>query len=263
MRLRLAPLAALVLATGACIDPLEAPDGRFGTVNVRTVGNGVDSYALVPEAAFYGETNTTIGSFVGDTCVIAAYSATQQGSFAQSLNAGDQVILNISGRTDSLRPIANSSIRYYTLGANGVIPFIPGDTLRVTVPGATPGYPAATAQLRTAEPFTHDPIGVPEANQDITVTWTPAPAPGSQMTVSLRYANSFSPGPLNEQAFCSFTDDGSGTIRADFLNGWRTALNDSRETRLNRLRTTEVLVDPRTRLAVISTFGRPLPSLVQ
>lgn len=261
MRARLLLLAVLTLATSACLETLQPPNGRFGTITVAALDNGGGSFVMRPEAAFYDKTDLSYVPATSDTCVLAAYNPTQTVSGSLfTLNAGDFLFTSIGGRTDTLVPIPNINIRVYTPLRPFGIPYNPGDTLSVTVPGAPRGFPASAITVKTSEAFTHGAIGVPAANADLDLSWTPATAPGSQMTFSLRYANSFSTGDLNEQVFCSFVDDGTGVIDSDYLSGWRNALNDNRTTRAARVRSREVLVDGRTRLSIISTYGQPLAS---
>ena len=263
MRLRFASLVAVLVLTTACIDSIDVPNGRFGTIAAAALDNGGGGYVMDPEAAFYGETDLGYTPFPNDTCIVLAYSnVTTVNSSLVTLNAGDRLFTSVSGRVDTLVPIPGINIRVYTPVRTNGIPFIPGDTLSITVPGTASGFPASAISVRTAEPFTHSAIGIPGENQPLTVTWTPAPAPGSQMTFSLRYANATSTAGLNEQVFCSFNDDGAAVIGADYLNGWRTALNDQRSTRAVRIRSREVLVDTRTKLSVISSFAQPLPVFV-
>ncbi len=263
MRVRVLILSALVLALGACLSPLEIPFGRFGTISVRTFDDGAAGFLMAPEAAFYDQTELSYQPYLSDTCFVLDYIAPNDNNFttARTLDAGEFIVTNVSGRTDSLAPVPNLAIRLYESMAPFGYPFVPGDTLTVTVPGATGGFPAAVVKVKTAEPFTHGPVGVPAANENLALTWTPAPSPGTQITFSMRYANNLSTGGLNEQVFCSFVDDGTGTVRASYLDGWRTATNDLRDVRVVRVRANEIEIDNRTRLALVSTYGLPLPPI--
>ena len=259
MRARVLSLAVLVLASTACVDTLPTPNGRFGTITAGAYDNGGGSFVMRPEAAFYDKTDLSYVPVVGDTCVIAPYSALQSVSGGLvTLNAGEFLFTSIGGRVDTMTTIAGLLIRVYTPLRPQGIPYTPGDTLSVTVPGALGGFPASAISVRTAEAFTHGAIGIPAENIGLPLAWTPAPSAGSQMTFSLRYANSVSGGALNEQVFCSFIDDGAASINSNYLGGWRTAVNDSRSTRALRVRSREVTVDARTRLSIISTYGQPL-----
>ena len=258
MRLRAFPLLAFAVFATACIKGLETPEGRFGAISVPAWDNDAAGYVMAPEAAFYGKTDLTFAPFTTDTCLVAGYSPTASVTPGLvTLNAGNFLFTQIGTRTDTLAPIPNINIRVYVPLRSTGIPFIPGDTLSITIPGTT-SWPASAISVRTAEPFTHDTILVPAADSSLHVTWTAATVPGSLMTFSLRYANAFSNTGLNEQVFCSFIDDGSATIATDYLNGWRTALGDERATRVVRTRWKEVILDDHTRISMTSSFARPL-----
>lgn len=259
MRARILFSVVLLLASTACIDTLPLPSGRFGTLTAGAFDNGGGTYVMRPEAAFYDQTDLSYIPAVGDTCVVVNYNPVQTiNSGLILLNAGEFLFTSIGGRVDTMTTPGGSSLRVYSALPPRGIPYIPGDTLSVTVPGAPGGFPASSISIRTAEAFTHGAIGVPAENIELPLTWTPAPVTGSQMTFSLRYANSVSGGALNEQVFCSFTDDGAASINANYLGGWRTALNNNRSTRALRVRSREVTVDARTRLSIISSYGQPL-----
>lgn len=259
MRLRLPALLAVTAITAtACLDPLPVPQGRYGaiTASAYAVQNGF--FVLRPEAAFYGNTDLSYVPFQNDTCFVTPFSPTStviDGSL-RFLNAGDYVQTQVAGRVDSLFPIPGISLRVYQRTQSQGIPYTPGDTLRVVFPGAT--FPAGALSVRTAEGFTHDTIIVPATGAGLPLTWTTTPAGGSQMTVSLRYNNGFQTTGLNEQVFCSLIDDGNATIPTAYLDGWRQALNDERQTRMARVRSSEVVLDQRTRVTLISSFSRPI-----
>jgi hypothetical protein len=98
-------------------------------------------------------------------------------------------------------------------------------------------------------------------DEDIDLVWTAAPEPGSVMSFSLRY---LAPGStsdlLNQQVFCALADDGAHTINSNLLGGWQNAQNGARELKVTRLRFADVTVDARTKLHLISTFSRPIPT---
>jgi hypothetical protein len=262
MRFRIPALLAVAVLVTACLDPLPTPNGRYGTVTVPTYDAGGGLYAMRPEAAFYDKTDASYEPFPSDTCIITNYSPNSGVSGnVLLLDAGPFIFSSIGGRIDTLAPLPGLAIRYYRGTLTNGVPFVPGDTMAVTIPGATPGFPAAAISVRTAEAFTHGTIGIPAADAVLDLTWTPAPETGSIMTFSLRYANAFSTTGENEQIFCSFVDDGAAVIPAGYLQGWRTALNDVRSTRVVRVRSRQIDIDARTRLAIISTFARPVNTL--
>ncbi len=253
------PLVALAVTT-ACVDTLEIPNARYGVVSISTYQDDLVGTAMAPEVIFYDKTDLRITPPSADSCQFAAYTPSQNvntGSF--TLSAGDYLLSTIRTRTDTLRPYFIGNLAIYRPPTGRVIPFIPGDTLTLQVPGSPSGFPAITSSVRTAEAFTHEPVTTPAEGQPLTLTWTPAPQSGSLMTFALRYANNFSTDQSpNEQVFCGFTDDGSGTIPAEFLDFWRNAPVASRSVRAIRLRVKEVVIDSRTRLAFVSTYGLPL-----
>ncbi len=259
MRLRVLALVLLVPLAAACLDPIEAPNGRFGSVTLNTYDGGPGVYVMRPEAGFYGQTDLRYDAYEGDTCLLASYSDSILGVLPRTLDAGEFLVSSIGGRTDTMTYVPTASnFTLYRSTATGGFAFTPGDTFSIVIPGTPSGFPASAGRVRTAEPFTHSAIGVPVDNDPIQVTWTPAPAPGSYMTFSLRYANSFSTGNLNEQVYCSFVDDGAGTIPANRLAGWVNSINNARSVQARRIRATILQVDGRTQLGIISYFGQPL-----
>jgi hypothetical protein len=258
-RARSFALLALSVVGAACVDTLEPSKNRFGLVSYAALTDEVRGYVMDPEASFYDRTDLRYTPPPADSCVVAAYVAAPiAGSSFPTLSAGDFLVSQVGAQRDTLRGAVEFGAFVYRPVRRTGIPFTPGDTVTVQIPGSLTGFPGATVALRTAEAFTADSIGIPETStEDLTVTWTAAPAPGSLMTVSLRYGNSFGTGQLNEQIFCGFTDDGSATIRAPLLSGWRNAPQGLRETRIIRLRSKELQIDDRTTLTVISSFGRP------
>lgn len=259
MRLRLPALLAILVFVTACLEPLPVPTGRYGAVTASTFSR-TGGYAMRPQAAFYGSTDLSYAPFPNDTCFTAAYAdSTAISGGLRFLNAGDFIQMSVSGRVDTLLPLLNTNLRVYQFPASTGIPFTPGDTLTVVVPGAT--FPASGITVRTAEAFTHDSVIVPAVDASLPIAWTAAVASGTTMTFSLRYNNGFITTGYNEQLFCSFIDDGAATIPAALLTGWRNALNDERTTRAVRIRSREITVDARTRLVVISSFAQPLTSV--
>ena len=250
---------ALTLVASACVETLEPSKNRFGLVSYTAFTDEVRGYVMDPEATFYDRTDLRYTPPPADSCVLAAYVAAPiAGSSFPTLSAGDYLVSQVGTERDTLRGAVEFGAFVYRPVRRTGIPFTPGDTVAVQIPGSLTGFPAAMVSLRTAEAFTADSIGIPETStEDLQVTWTAAPVPGSLMTVSLRYGNTFSNGQLNEQIFCGFTDDGTGTIRAQLLSGWRNAAPGLREARIIRLRSKELAIDDRNTLTVISSFGLP------
>lgn len=258
-RLRSVAILAIVVLVTACVDTLEPSKNRFGLVTYTAFTDEVRGYVMDPEAVFYDRTDLRYTPPLPDSCVVAAYTPpVLVGSSFPTLSAGDYLVSRVGAQRDTMRGAAEFGAFVYRPVRRTGIPFTPGDTVTVEIPGSVTGFPAATVVLRTAEAFTAGPIGIPAlAEEDLPLTWTAAPVAGSLMTVALRYGNAFSNGQLNEQVFCGFTDDGSATIRAELLSGWRNAAPGLRESRIIRLRSKELPIDNRNTLTVLSSFGLP------
>ncbi len=262
MRLRILTCLGLAITVTACVDQLDTPDGRFGSISVTAFDGGGIGSVLNLEAAFYGETDLEFAQPASDSCFTAQYFETNAiNTNLRYLNVGEFVRVRTGTRVDSMFPISGLPVRVYQTARTRGIPYTPGDSVYVDVEGSGNAFPQASISVKTSEPFTNDAVGVPAEGVDLTLNWTPAPAPGSLMTYSLRYANAFSAGTKNEQLFCAFVDDGSATVPAAFLVGWRTALNNNREAMVVRLRTRQLELDSRTKLLIASTYSQPLSPL--
>jgi hypothetical protein len=251
-------LVALTFLSAACVETLEPSKNRFGLVSYTAFKDEVRGFVMDPEAVFYDRTDLRYTPPPADSCILAAYSpAVLAGSSFPTISAGEFLLSQVGAQRDSMRAAVEFGAIVYRPVRKTGIPFTPGDTVAVQIPGSVTGFPAATVSLRTAEAFEIDPIELPDAGQDLSLRWTPAPVPGSLMTVSLRYGNAFTNGQLNEQVFCGFTDDGEATIRATVLEPYRNSAPGLRETRVIRLRSKELQIDDRNTLTVISSFGIP------
>jgi hypothetical protein len=260
MRLRIPVVVALALTAAGCLDVSIPNSGRAGFMTVSTYDDGASAFVISPVAAFYASSGIAFDAPVAETCQLLAYApVVNVPSSASTVDAGERVVLTLPLRVDTLLPQDEFGFQVYRHGAATGIAHAPGDTLRITVPGGT-GFPAAALAVRTAEDFTHDPVGVVPQGEDMTITWTAAPEPGSIMLVSLRYANELSSGEINQQVRCSFTDDGSATIPGFLLTGWNATVGDQ-ETVFTRMRTAQVELGGDARMMVLATFNRPLPPL--
>lgn len=252
-------LAGALLIVTACSD-LQPPGGYYdvGFVSAAAIDDGLGGYTMSPEAAFYRRSTLRFQPLETGDCSIAVYSeSTVLPIGLQTMNAGPQLTAQVSGQVESLEPMVDFGFLRYRHELTAGFAFTPGDTLRISVPGATNGFPEAVVAVRTAEAFTHDEIGIPASGQPLSVSWTAAPAPGSTMAISLRYAVGVQ-SILNQQVYCVFPDTGAAVIPGTFLAGWVNSTGDVRETRLIRTRFREIELPGRRRLTAISTFGQPL-----
>lgn len=261
MRLRTAAAALLPLLAG-CLDVTPPNSGRAGFMTISTYDDGASGFVISPVAGFYASTSLQYVPPQLETCQLLPFTGLSNlPSGTRTLDAGAQLTLALPARTDVLLPEDQFGLQVYVSPLVSGIPHVPGDTLRVTVPGSAE-FPAAALSVRTAEDFTHTAVGVGVQNEDLVVEWTPAPEPGSIMVVSLRFANEISGGAVNQQVRCAFTDDGSEAIPGFLVSGWNASIGD-RETVFSRVRAVEATVGGDARLTLLSTFNRPLPPLPQ
>lgn len=257
-------LASLLLAAtaSACLDVGAPKPVAVGFLTQSAHSDDSTGYLLAPEATFYGNVNLAVNNPPADSCFIAVVQSTGGDTpIYTTLDAGPGIFTRLgTTRQDTLLPVLSGGILSYRPRLGERIPFVPGDSIEIVVPGAAVGFPAVMLQSRTSEAFTHDLIPTPTAVAAIPFSWTPAPAPGSAMVLSLRYANSFSSGAVNEQIYCGFVDDGSATVPANLTTGWVNSLDGRREIRVTRLRTKTTLLDGGRRFTFISTFTLPLPA---
>ena len=255
-------LAAAVGVT-ACDSVVGSSTGSpvgVGGISARIKGAG---FTTAPQIAFYRVAGATFESAAGvrDTCFLAAYSdAPATGtSSAVGLGAGAFLTLNIGNRVDSLTRTGGALDPVYRSSLNAGIPYTPGDSMVITIPGDRTGFPTSTFRGRTAEPFTMGQLVVPANGNPINITWTPATDPNAAMFVTFRYiAAGSTVTTFNRQIACSFIDDGTGQVPATVATAWITA--PTRDMIAQRIRTILTQVDvPLAYFNLVSTFDWPTP----
>lgn len=229
-----------------------------GGLTARTSGTG---FTTSPGVTFYRVSSATFVTTAGvrDTCVDITYSESSGGpsTSATGIGGGTHVILLLGNRTDTLRRTAGSTdLTYHSSSAAG-LSFTPGDSMTFIVAGDANGFPAATFKGRTAEPFTLDPVTVPEAGSPVTLTWTPATDANAAMAMSLRYVTG-SGTTLNRQISCTFVDDGSATVAGAMASAWISATTRTIVAQRNRTILEQVTV-PLSYFNIVSTFTVPTP----
>jgi len=254
---------AVVVVASACLDVGLPRTTAAGFLSQSAHSDGGAGYISIPEAIFYSNVNLAVTSPPTDSCFLAplASGGTGNNTTLPTLDAGPVVFTRIGAREDTLLPGILAGQITYRPRVGDRIPFVPGDSMDMTVPGSAGGFPAAIMRARTSEDFTHDPVPIPTAVQPIDLTWTAAPASGSRMIFSLRYANALSTGEVNEQIYCGFVDDGAGTVPSSLVAGWVNSLDGRRSVRATRFRFQEAFVGSNQRFTFISTFTLPLPPI--
>lgn len=257
---------ALIVATAG----MTGCDAVTGTAGGSPVGVGGISagrkgtaYTTMPQLAFYRVASATFISAAGvkDTCFNTTYSSTTSGgqSTASAVNAGAFVSLRLGTRTDTLTRTGGTLDATYRSTLAAGIPFTPGDSLVVTIPGDRTGFPASTFRGKTAEPFTMGQLVIPPTGSPINVTWTPASDLNAAMYVTFRYTSSTSTATaFNRQIACSFVDDGTGTISAAIAADWIASSNH--DMIAQRIRTILTQIDvPLSYFNFVSAFDWPTP----
>jgi hypothetical protein len=257
----LLPVVGMLLAAGAC-DQLTSTSNSGSpvmlvTLNARTKGAG---FTTNPVGNFYSVSSATFSSAgsANDSCSALAYdpNAVPGPITATAIGGGAFVAVQVSAHADTLRKVSTTDLTY-RLSTTAGLPFTPGDTITFVIPGDVTGFPPATLQGRTAEPFTLNPIVVPSSGP-MTLSWTAASDGNAAMLISLRYNNGSGTG-LNAQIFCDFKDGGTGTVPAALTTLW--AGSGMRDVLAQRLRTALLSVGGVTTsyFNMISTFDVPTP----
>jgi len=258
--IRYVAVLAGILSLAACNSDRFGPaKERTGFISATAYDGGGGAFALRFLGAFYKYDGLSTGIPAAETCQGAPY--TPQNTTVASLptvEAGEYLFTQVSGRSDTLFRSAGLGLSTYQLLTVNAVPFTPGDTLTLVVPGEAGGFPGTTMRVRTAEAFTHDPIGSGNSGQPLTINWTPATVPGSLMVFSLRFNSTGTASIPNAQIYCVFNDDGSGEVSAALAEVWRGTLEDSRSVQASRIRQTEVVFDENTKVTLLSYFDRPL-----
>ena len=261
---------ALLTATvgvGACDSLTGSSTGSpigVGGLSARTKGAG---YTTAPQIAFYRVSGATFESAAGvrDTCYLAAYSesSTTGGSPGTStttgLGAGAFITVAIGNRVDSLTRTGGALDPVYRSSLSGGIPYTPGDSMVITIPGDRTGFPTSSFRGRTAEPFTMGQLGVPQLGSPVNITWTPATDPNAAMFVTFRYVSGLSSAlPFNRQIACSFIDDGSAQVSAALSADWTSSIKHDMVAQRIRTILAQVAV-PLSYFNIVSTFDWPTP----
>jgi hypothetical protein len=257
-------LATLLTAVGivGCNESVSLDqNSAWGFVFLPTQDAGGGAYRVAPNAVFFLGQITGIpdARVAPDSCFEPRPFGGESSSFegVTFLDAGASITTKLGTVSTEIPRVVAGGATSYDLVGGGNRPFTPGDTVRITIPGATGGYPAATINGRTAEKFTMDPILVPTESKPIQLRWTPAPDTGSAMIISLRYRTDGSQQVL--EIPCAFKDDGIDSILVTDHTPWSAASNSLQESVATRLRTSISTLGG-TFLELISTFRLPTPT---
>jgi hypothetical protein len=231
-------LAAAALST-ACIGSTEPPpEIDYGIINIVTTPGTSGAFSTAPVGLFVRGNFSIPNTSARDACQLLPYAAGGTVSGLNYIDAGSEIALRLSGTDATLVKKTDQGVTTYVLPVPGSsIAFTPGDTAFLTVPGATGGFASSEIAVRTAEPFTFEPVPVGVDADDVPLQWSAAPHPNSVMVFSLRYARA--PSAIqNEQIYCEVVDDGAFTIPGDVAIEWQTSTTKLRSAATTRYRAT-------------------------
>lgn len=251
-------LAALATVTVACVDatnPSSVPYG-FVTFVAQTSGSG---FTASPVGTFFGAIGLGVPTAVSpwDSCRQQTYSRTTVGlgEVYPAISAGAAIQLKVSGRTDSLFPGAIGREVQYRLRAASM-PYVPGDTVSVEIPGRSDGYPAITIKAKSAEVLTVTDFGTPTVGPRLDLRWNAGQDLNSTVSFAFRYG-ALDADSLNTQIYCQFRDDGADSIPARYVSAWAQARVKTWVA--SRVRTYVAPVARNGYFDFISTFDVPTP----
>ncbi len=266
IRLTWAVVIAATAAVVACEGSLNAPgqNATWGFLTIAAARSNAGEYRTAPLGQFFKGNLSSVpnAQIVFDSCVpgLSFAEASEIVTGVNFLDAGPHVALQIGSRKDTLPRVSGSDNTTYQKGALSPVSYTPGDSIVVTNPGATGGYPASEIRGKTAEPFTNDAVVVPPGTETIQFRWTQSSDFNSAMIISMRYARAQDNGRLTQQVLCAFTDDGVDSIPYRNHQTWSNPANSKREVVFTRLRTS-IKAQGDGVLEIISRFQTPVPVL--
>jgi len=244
----------------ACDTSLEgfSQEGTWGFVTVAASKAGTDHFADA-EGLFFRGTLTTVPNAeftVVDTCTDTQLSDGNNLAGVTYLDAGPNVAATFGGVAQSLDRTTTAEGISYLSGSP--ISYNPGDSILVSVTGASGGFPAGSIRAKTAEAFEFPTsIDIPAGSDSLQLIWTAPHDPRSSLIVSLRYATNSNPSLLSRNVLCTLIDDGSGSIPFRWHQYWSTSTGVTSVV-ATRLRTSYVVAGEGN-LGVISTYQVPTP----
>jgi hypothetical protein len=252
-------LAAVLLA--ACESSGDTNKPRpVGYFQVSANGD-VSATEAHPAATFVRALGLTVGNTAnpGDTCEVLAFSDTPgTPETVPGVSAGEALSMVLSGTTTTLMPHEQAFGRIY-LPAEESVAFTPGDSAKLTIPGAADGFPATSFSVKTAERIIWDgsiPVVADGTAGTITVRWNAGDV-NSTMILSMRYEIPTSSSV--QQVLCLMKDDGVFTIPSNRLAGWLATTTTERRVLATRLRNSGVALDGGALLYGSASFRMSVP----
>ena len=258
---RMAALAASAALLAGCQSDVDGPSARPIGVFQVTVDGDVSPTTTRPTVTFIRALGINIGDTrnPGDVCQVLSLSDnTGTPEPVPGVPAGEAISLELGETTTQLVPTDQTFGRVYAPAGDATVTFTPGDSARITVPGAAGGFPATTFALKTADPVIwvgSIPVTAPGTSGTITVKWNAGDV-NSTMVLSLRYET---PSSTNvQQVLCLMKDDGEFLIPNNVLAGWTAETSSDRRAVASRVRNSGVGLDGATMYGS-SSFRKTVP----
>ena len=258
--LSLAAAAAVLVGCNNSATQLKSVPYGFLTFVAQQKGSG---YTATAVGSFYDASGLSIptGNAPWDSCRVQSYSSapgTSLGTIFPSMNAGSSIQVKVGPRTDSLFPVVINRETQYRSRLTTGIPYTPGDSVAVVIPGAAGelGFAALSFKAKTAEAFTVQDFGTPAVGSRIDLRWTKGQDLNNTMVFSFRYSG-VNADTLNTQVYCQFRDDGADSIPSKYMGAWAQAR--AKTWVASRVRTYVAPVARNGYFDFISTFDVPTP----
>lgn len=251
-------LLATSFALTGCIESNSPQLQRVGYVFTRSYVSSGQPVVRVSAVVNEGY-SLTEGIGTAETCQVLQYSPSGGEAGALTLDAGTSMVATIGTEVATLDKVTVGTNISYEMDPGTSLTYTPGDTVTVVAPGAA--FPGFTIEGKTSEAFVLDPVNPPAAGEPMTLNWSPAPTPGSLMTVSLRYNAGGTGVTPNEQIYCVFIDDGTASLSSGLGALWAGADEASRSVFAERVRQSAEVLGGNTRVRLFSFYTVPTPSL--
>jgi hypothetical protein len=253
------PLAASAIIV-ACDNSLVgiSAQGTWGFITVGATKTAAGAHVAKTEGIFFLGNLAAVpnAAVLGDTCMDAILSEGNQLSGVTYIDAGTSLTAILGGVERTLARTATAQGIAYLPGAP--LSYTPGDSIAISVPGISGGFPTGTIRAKTAEAFNFPAdIPIPAGSEAIQLTWTAPQDQNSAMVVSLRYSTASNPSVLSRNVNCTFIDDGVDSIPFRWHQNWSTSTG-VRSVVATRLRTNYVAAG-NANLGVVSTYQVPTP----
>ncbi|MGQ0648718.1 MAG: hypothetical protein ACT4P7_14250 [Gemmatimonadaceae bacterium] len=256
-------VAAMTVLVASCDTTVSFRPNEllWGFVTVSAQQNASGEVRTAPTGVFFrGEVSSLpSASIKPDSCFPEAAYVPPVNSFAgvTYLDAGANLSLSIGSRTDDIPRVSASGVTNYNLASGTTLPYRPGDSVVVRIPGANGGYPNVELRAKSAEVLTLQPV-TPPASGYMQLRWNPATDDNSAIVLQLLFAPAGGSGAITREIRCAFRDDGVDSISVAQYQSWANPGNAKREVVANRLRTVLRNINGGA-IQFISTYQVPTP----